>query len=90
MRTTIRMSTVLAREAKKYAAAHGQSFTQVVETAVSELLARKKRAPSSRKRIILPTFGNPNRKLTWEQINAAADEAQFEDDMASLGLKRSP
>lgn len=59
VRTTIRLNEELARRAKQYAARHNRTFTQVVEEAVMELLARAAKAPP-RKKIILPTAGLAN------------------------------
>lgn len=87
MRTTIRMDSALARDAKKFAAKHGMSFTALIERAVSELIA-KGRSSTRRRSIRLPTYGDPSKKLTAEQIQRAIDQAQLEDDVRSLGTMR--
>ena len=89
MRTTIRMNAELARRAKKYAAEHDSTFTEVVEQAVTRLLEAPAK-PKKRKRIVLPTFGDPSRKMTWEEYQNGIAQAQYEDDQKSLGLKRFP
>jgi hypothetical protein len=86
MRTTIRMNEELARRAKARAAQSGRSFTQLVEQAVSEYLDRPEK-PRRKNRVNLPTFGDPRKKITWEQYRAAVERAQLEDDLKSLGMK---
>jgi hypothetical protein len=56
MRTTIRLSEDLLREAKRVAVETGKSLTAVIEDALRESLARRRQAPE-RKRVQLPTFG---------------------------------
>jgi hypothetical protein len=55
MRTTIRLDDQLLKEAKAAAAASGRTFTDLVESALRETLARRKAGPS-RERVVLPTF----------------------------------
>lgn len=55
MRTTIRMDDSLFSDVKKLAAERGQTFTEVVEDALRETLAR--RQTTERGRVELPTFG---------------------------------
>jgi hypothetical protein len=55
MRTTIRLDDELLKEVKGVAAATGKSFTELVENALRESLARRKDL-SRRERITLPTF----------------------------------
>jgi len=55
MRTTIRLDDHLLKEAKAAAVASGCSFTQLVEDALRETLARRS-APVRRERVVLPTF----------------------------------
>jgi hypothetical protein len=81
------MNNELARRAKQYAAKHDRTFTQLVEDAVSRLISDPPK-PRRRKKIVLPTFGDPSKKLTWEQFQAAVEETQLEDDLRSLGIKR--
>jgi hypothetical protein len=56
MRTTIRLDDQLLKEAKAAAAASGRTFTDLVESALRETLARRKAAGSRRERVTLPTF----------------------------------
>jgi len=56
VRTTIRLDDDLLREAKVYAAAHGLTLTQLVEDALRETLARRRRAREQRD-VELPTSG---------------------------------
>lgn len=70
VRTTIRMNEELARRAKKYAARNKRTFTQVIEEALTNLLAPAKQ-PATRPRIVLPTSGNANgAKMTDAQYRA--------------------
>lgn len=85
MRTTIRLNEELARRAKEYAARSGRTFAEVVEEAVAELLGREGRE-RPRDKVILPTCGDPSRKITWEELQAAIGQAQYEDDLRGLGL----
>ena len=88
MRTTIRMNDALAKEVKRFAQKAKLTFTEIVERALVELLAREKNAPKKKRHIKLPTFGDPRKKISWEELQAAIDRQQFEDDLRSLGLKR--
>ena len=55
MRTTIRLDDQLLKEAKAAAAASGRTFTELVESALRETLARRKAGPGMQ-RVTLPTF----------------------------------
>ena len=55
MRTTIRLDDHLLREAKAAAAASGRTFTELVEDALREALARRQ-GGAGRKRLVLRTF----------------------------------
>ena len=55
MRTTIRLDDQLLKEAKGVAAATGRSFTELVEDALRETLARR-HAGASRQPVVLRTF----------------------------------
>ena len=55
MRTTIRLDEQLLREAKKAAVESGKTLTAVIEDALREALARRRRGPE-RQRIKLTTF----------------------------------
>lgn len=55
MRTTIRMDDGLLRQAKEYAAHTGTTLTRVIENALRELLARRRRH-RDREPVRLPTF----------------------------------
>ena len=88
MRTTIRMNNALAKEVKRYAEKADLTFTEVVERALCEWLAKKRSPSKSKAHIPLPTFGDPNKKITWEELQAAIEQQQYEDDLRGLGLKR--
>lgn len=55
MRTTIRMDDALLRRAKAYAGERGTTLTRVIEDAVREVLARRKRR-RAREPVRLPTY----------------------------------
>jgi hypothetical protein len=78
----------LARRAKQCAARAGQSFTQLVESAVTEHLARQS-APARRRRHKLPVSRVHGPALTHEQIQAAIERADVEYDRKKLGLAAS-
>src|SRR5207247_10366583 len=61
MRTTIRMNNALAKEVKRYAQKADLTFTEVVERALCEWLAKKRSPTKPKAHIPLPTFGNPNK-----------------------------
>jgi hypothetical protein len=62
MRTTIRLSDELLKEAKRAAADSGQTLTRLIEDSVREALARRK-STGRRERVSLPTFsGNGVRR----------------------------
>ena len=82
MRTTIRMNEELARRAKAYAAKHDQTFTQVVEEAIADYLARQA-DPKPRRRIVLPTAGDPSRRMT-EQEYRQMIEGMYEAEAARV------
>ena len=86
MRTTIRMDKSLAREAKRAAAEAGITFTALVEQALSELLA-KRRPAKPQPFVPLPTARGSSKKLSWAEYQRLIEQAQFEDDLRSLGLK---
>lgn len=56
MRTTIRMDDHLLKEAKEYAARTGVTLTRLIEDALRELLARRRRE-RVREPQQLPTYG---------------------------------
>jgi hypothetical protein len=78
MRTTIRLNSELTRRAKRYAAQHQKTFTDVVEEAISKLLATEA-SSKPRKKIILPTFGDPKRRITEKQYRTAIEEMYDEE-----------
>ena len=84
-RTTIRLDSDLARRAKRRATQRKITFTQLVEEAIRQHLART-RAPAPSAHTPLPAFGDPNKKVKWEDLQRAIEQQQFEDDMRSLGL----
>ena len=55
MRTTVRLDEGLMDEVRQFAAAERQTLTAVLEQALREMLARRKRLPP-RSRVALPTF----------------------------------
>jgi hypothetical protein len=55
MRTTIRIDDRMLAEVKKVAAETGRTITAVIEDALRELLARRRRKPR-RPKVDLPTF----------------------------------
>jgi hypothetical protein len=81
------MNNALAREARKYAAERGQTFTHVIEQAVAELLAKRKSHASRPRRVNLPVSGDPSKKITAEELKAAMAEIDLKDDLRKLGLK---
>ena len=89
MRTTIRMNEALAKEVKRYAQKHDLTFTEVVERALAAMLAQEQNPPLEGPYIPLPTFGDPKKKITWEELRKAIDDQQTEDDLRSLGLRKS-
>lgn len=79
MRTTIRMNEELARRVKNYAARNKRTFTQVVEEALTNLLAPANQ-PTIRPRIVLPTSGNANGpKMTDAQYRVLVEQMYDED-----------
>lgn len=57
MRTTIRLNEQLLAEAKAYAMTTGRTLTALIEDALRETLARRKKAPE-RKTVHLKTTGS--------------------------------
>lgn len=84
MRTTIRMNSELARRAKEFASRHERTFTQLIEDAVADYLARQATL-RSRKRITLPVGGDPRHKVTVEELKRAVEAADLEYDMKKIG-----
>lgn len=74
MRTTLRLSDDLLEEAKKVAAETRRTLTAVVEDALRESIARRKR-PHSRKPVELPTFrgGGPQPGVDLDDSAALLD-----------------
>ena len=89
MRTTIRMNDALAKEVKRYAQKRDLTFTEVIERALGALLAKDQNPSKKKPYIPMPTFGDPKKKITWEELQAAVDEQQHDDDLRSLGLRGS-
>jgi len=84
------MNNELARRAKKYATERGQTFTELVEEAVSDLLTRNPRREAPKK-IVLPTSGKSSRRMTEEEYEALVERLQLEDDLKSIwGSDRAP
>lgn len=86
MRTTIRMEPELARRAKAAAAKSGKTFTELVETALIEHLARESR-PARPRKIKLPVSKVRGRPLTEEQVQAAIEQADLEYDLKKIGVR---
>src|SRR6185503_2989888 len=78
MRTTIRMNAELARRAKEFASQRHRTFTQIVEEALADYLARQSK-PQPRRKIVLPTAGDPNHRITEEQYRAAIEQMYEEE-----------
>ncbi len=55
MRTTVRLDDALLAELRELAARTGTTLTAVIEEALRESVARRRRAPSAN-RVALPTF----------------------------------
>jgi hypothetical protein len=85
MRTTIRLNDRLAARVRAYTRRTNQTFTRLVEEALEAMLAKRNGPPRSLPK--LPVVHGKT-KLTHEQLQAAIDEQQLEDDLRSLGLKR--
>jgi len=81
MRTTIRLDDQLLKEAKAAAAASGRTFTELVEGALRETLARRKAGPP-RQRVTLPTFKGTGLMPGVDLDNSAAllDLMELPDD----------
>lgn len=82
MRTTIRLDDQLLKEAKAAAAASGRTFTDLVESALRETLARRK-AGLRRERVVLPTFpGSLMPGVDLDNSAALLDLMEAPDDPA--------
>jgi hypothetical protein len=84
MRTTIRMNEELARRAKAFAAQRDRTFTQLIEEAVADFLARQSK-PQPHKKFILPIAGDPRHKVTADELKRAIQDADTEYDLKKLG-----
>lgn len=74
------MNEELARRAKQYAARTDRTFTQVVEEAVMELLAKPTQPSKPREPIVLPTSGTAGgRPITEEELKAII-ERDYEEE----------
>jgi len=71
MRTTLRIDDQLLADAKKMAAESGRTLTAVVEDALREVLARRKKARRSGP-VRLPTFGGGGLQPGVDLSNSAA------------------
>lgn len=83
MRTTIRLNPELARRAKAHAARARHSFTELIEKAVSEYLARQSK-PQRPKKIVLPVSGVSGHTVTAEEIQSAIEQADLEYDLKQI------
>jgi hypothetical protein len=87
MRTTIRLNAELTRRAKRYAAQHDRTFTEVVEEAITNLLANGTKARPRRK-ITLPVCGDPKKRITHEQYREVIERMYEEEaDFIRRGCK---
>lgn len=80
------MEKTLAHRMKELARTENRTFTELMEEAALDLLA-KRRQPRQRERIVLPTVGDPSRPMTEEQLRVAMEEEDFDYDMKKLGLE---
>jgi len=71
MRTTLRLDDNLLQEAKRVAADTGRTLTSVIEEALREMLARRKKGTPTR-RTKLPTFGSGGLQPGVDLDNSAA------------------
>jgi hypothetical protein len=83
MRTTIRLDEHLLRQAKAAAAASGRTFTELVEDALRETLARRKATP--RERVELPTWKGGGLMPGVDLDNSAALLDLMEEEDAPSG-----
>jgi hypothetical protein len=95
MRTTIRMNEELARRAKRYAARHRRTFTEVVEQAVAELLAKESsgtRAATAAAPLRLPVVGDPAQRISEEDYRRMIEEMYDEEirEIMRDGTGRDP
>jgi len=88
MRTTIRLNEELGRRAKKYASRHEQTFTQVIEEALTQLLLNGGPA-APRKRTVLPTVGHSARKMSEAQYRAMIERMYAEEAQRIIGGGRA-
>ena len=79
MRTTIRLSEDLLRNAKKKAAEQGRTLTSLIEDGLKIILAEPRRAPRSR--VHLPISKASGGTLPGVDLNRSSE---LEDRMASL------
>jgi hypothetical protein len=82
MRTTIRIDDDLLADAKRLAAETGRTLTAVVEDALREVLARRKKEPAKR-RFSLPTINASGLRPGVDLNNSAAllDLMESSDDI---------
>lgn len=71
MRTTVRLNEVLLRRVKTYAAEHGTTMTALIESALTERLARGS-APEGNERKPLPVFSGNGLQAGVDLHDAAA------------------
>jgi hypothetical protein len=82
MRTTIRLDEHLLKEAKAAAMASGRTFTQLVEDALRETLARRE-ALKGRAWVELPTFeGKLNPGVNLDDSAALLELMEADNDPA--------
>ena len=84
MRTTIRLNDELARKAREFASRNGQTFTQLVEEAILDLLNQQQRQ-RPRKRTILPVVGG-KRQVSFDELKIAMQESEWNYDLNKVGL----
>jgi hypothetical protein len=74
------MNPEIARRAKEYAHKNHTTFTAVVEEAVTKLLDQPRR---KKQKIVLPTAGDPKRRMTHEQYRQAV-ERMYEEEAEQI------
>ena len=86
MRTTIRMKPEVAKKATEFAAQTQQTFTQLIEHAVLDYIQRNGKV-SRRKRVVFPVVGDPQHKVSAEELRQAINSADLEYDLKKIGRR---
>ena len=84
MRTTLRISDELLKEAKRIAAESDRTVGEVIEDALRESFVRRK-APTSPGKVKLPTFRGHGLQpgVTWDDLNSYGRMLDLMDDLDS-------